>query len=123
MEDMELVLENESGVELLELLAQNALTVANTWFPKKTLHFQSWQHPCSKLWYCKDFAIVWRRLLYLVSDCHAIHSAECYSDEKLVCLTFNLPLPLVKRQLRRRTTQCFAVNDHISAVGLQLMMW
>ena len=33
--DMELVLENESGLELLEFLEQNALTVANTWFSKK----------------------------------------------------------------------------------------
>ena len=117
MVDMELVLENESGVELLEFLAQNALTVANIWFPKKSLHLQTWQHPCSKLWHCKDFAIVWRRLLYLVSDCHVIHSVESYSDDKLVCLRYNFPLPLVKRQPRRRTTQCFAVDDHISAVG------
>ena len=117
MVDMELVLENESGVELLEFLAQNALTVANTWFPKKRLHLQIWQHPCSKLWHCKDFAIVRRWLWYLVSNCHAIHSTESYSDNKVVCLTCNLPLPLVKRQPRRRTTQCFAVDDHISAVG------
>ena len=27
-----------------------------------------------------------------------------------------MPLSLVKRQPRRRTTQCFAVDDHISAV-------
>ena len=32
MVDMKLVLENESSMELLEVLAQNALTVANTWF-------------------------------------------------------------------------------------------
>ena len=80
---MELVLENESGVELLELLAQNALTVANTWFPKKRLHLQTWQHPRSKLWHCKDCAIVRQRLLYLLPDCHAIHSAEYYSHDKL----------------------------------------
>ena len=102
---------------MLKFLAQNALTVANTWFPKKRLHLQIWQHPCSKLWHCKYFAIVRRQLLYLVSDCHAIHSAEYYSDDKLVCLTYNLPLPLVKRQPRPRTTHCFAVDDHISAVG------
>ena len=80
--DMELVLENESGLELLEFLEQNALTVANTWFSKKRLHLQTWRHPCSKLWHCKDFAIVQRRLLYLVSDCHAFHSAESHLDEK-----------------------------------------
>ena len=45
------------------------------------------------------------------------HLVEYYSDDKIVCLTYNLPLPLVKRQPRRRTTQCFAVDDHISAVG------
>ena len=117
MVDMKLVLENESCVELLEFLAQNALTVAYTWFQKKRLHLQTWQHPCSMLWHCKDCANVRRQLLYLVSDCQAIHSVVYYSDDKLVCLTYNLPLPLVKRQPRRRTTQCFAVDDHISAVG------
>ena len=117
MADMEMVLENESGVDLLEFLAQNDLTVANTCFPKKRLHLQTWQHPCSKLWHSKDFAIVWRRLFYPVSDCHAIHSADCYSDDKLVCLTYNFPLSLVKRQPRRRTTHFFAVDEHISAVG------
>ena len=81
MADMEMVLETESRVDLLEFLAQNALTVANTCFSKKRLHLQTWKHPCSKLWHCKDFAIVRRRLLYLVSDCHAIHSAECCSDD------------------------------------------
>ena len=58
-----------------------------------------------------------RRLLYLVSDCQAIHSAENYSDDTLVYLTYNLSLPLVKRHPCRRTTQCFAVDDHISVVG------
>ena len=47
MVDMELVLENEFSVELLEFLTQNAFTVANTWFPKKRLHLQTWQHPRS----------------------------------------------------------------------------
>ena len=56
--DVELVLENESSVEMLEFLTQNAFTVANTLFPKKRLHLQTWQHPWSKLWHCKDFAIV-----------------------------------------------------------------
>ena len=85
-------------------LAQNALTVANTWFPKKRFHLETWQPPCTKLWHCKDLAIVRRRLLYLVSDCQAIHTAECYWDDKLVCLAYNLPLPPAKRQPRRRTT-------------------
>ena len=57
-----------------------------------------------------------RRWLYLISDCHVIRSLECYSDQKLVCLTYNLALPIAKRQQRRRTTQCFAVGDLISAV-------
>ena len=41
----------------------------------------------------------------------------CYSDHQLVCLTYNLALPIAKRQPRRRTTQCFAVGDLVSAVG------
>ena len=34
-----------------------------------------------------------------------------------MCLTYNLALPIAKRQPRRRTTQCFAVGDLVSAVG------
>ena len=98
MVDMELVLENESGVELLLLLLQTS-GFRKRYFTCKpgSIHVLS----CG---IAKTSAIMRRRMLYLVSDCQAIHSAECYTDDKLVSLTYNLPLPLVKRQPRCRTT-------------------
>ena len=116
-------MENESGVELLNYLAQILLLQTPSYrkreftFKPGSIDVQTWQHPRSKLWRCIDLVIVQRRWLYLISDSNVIRSAECYSDHKLVCLTYNLALPFAKRQPRRRTTQCFAVGDLISAVG------
>ena len=89
--------ENESGVELLNYLEQILLLKIPS-FRKREIHLQTWQHPRSKLWHCIDLVIVQRRWLYLISDCHVIRLAECYSNHKLVCLTYNLTLLIAKRQ-------------------------
>ena len=39
---------NDAGRELLTFLAINEATVCNTWFQKKEIHRQTWQHPKSK---------------------------------------------------------------------------
>ena len=36
---------NEAGRELLSFLSINEATVCNTWFEKKDIHKQTWQHP------------------------------------------------------------------------------
>ena len=38
---------NEAGMELLSFLSTNEATVCNTWFQKKEIHKQTWQHPKS----------------------------------------------------------------------------
>ena len=103
--DMELVLENESGLELLEFLEQNALTVANTWFSKRDFTCKPGGiHVLS----CGIANIL---LLCVVGCCILYQIAMLFIRrsltwmKKLVCLTYNLPLSLVKRQPRRRTTQ------------------
>ena len=40
---------NDAGRELLTFLAINEATVCNTWFQKKDIHKQTWQHPRSKV--------------------------------------------------------------------------
>ena len=49
---------NEAGHELLSFLSVNGATVCNTWFKKKDIHKQTWQHPKSKQWHCIDYAIM-----------------------------------------------------------------
>ena len=39
---------NQTGTELLTFLSLNEATVCNTWFPKKGIHKQTWQHLMSK---------------------------------------------------------------------------
>ena len=48
----------DAGLELLCFLARNELSICNTWFAKKRIHVQSWQHPCSQVWHCIGYVIV-----------------------------------------------------------------
>ncbi len=47
---------NEAGKELLSFLSTNEATVCNTWFKKRDMSKQTWQHPKSKRWHCIDYA-------------------------------------------------------------------
>ncbi len=49
---------NEAGRELLTFLTINDATVCNTWFQKKAIQKDTWQHPKSKQWHCIDYTIV-----------------------------------------------------------------
>jgi len=48
---------NGAGRELLVFVSVNKAT---TWFKKKYIYKQTWQHPKSKQWHCIDFAIISR---------------------------------------------------------------
>ena len=52
---------NEAGKELLTFLSLNVATVCNTWFSKRDIYKQTWQHTKLKRWHCIDFAIVRQR--------------------------------------------------------------
>ena len=45
---------NDAGNELLMFLAAQEATIYNTWFQKKDIYKQTWQHPKSKKWHCID---------------------------------------------------------------------
>ena len=82
---------NDAGKELLEFLNINNSTICNTWFTKKPLYKQSWQHPQTKQWHMIDFAIVHQRDRHLCQDCRVVCAADCGSDHRMVCLSFKLP--------------------------------
>lgn len=81
---------NDAGKELLNFLSLNNASICNTWFLKKPVYKQSWQHPMTKQWHAIDFIIVHQRDRKLCSDCRVICTADCGSDHRLVCLTWRL---------------------------------
>ena len=46
---------NEAGRDLLSFLSTNEATVCNTWFQKRRIYKQTWQHPKSRKWHCIDY--------------------------------------------------------------------
>ncbi len=82
---------NDAGKELLSFLSLNTATICNTWFEKKPMQQQTWQHPKTKDWHAIDFIIVHQRDRYLCQDCRVICSADCGSDHRLVCISLALP--------------------------------
>ena len=103
---------NDAGQELLEFLARNELSVCNSWFRKRTINLQTWQHPRSKAWHCIDYIITRQRDRKFCIDCHVIRQAECSTDHQLLCLTYNLPKLVRKCHRVQRTpaTRRFAVE-------------
>lgn len=81
---------NDAGKDLLFFCSMNNATICNTWFEKKAMHKQSWQHPRTKRWHAIDFIVVHQRDRRLCQDCRVITSAYCGSDHRMVCLTFIL---------------------------------
>ena len=49
---------NEAGAELLHFLLLNEATICNTWFQKKNIHKETWQHPKTKSWHCIDYVMM-----------------------------------------------------------------
>lgn len=75
---------NDAGKELLTFLSLNEATICNTWFTKRDIHKQMWQHPKSKKWHCIDFAIVRQRDRRRCLDTSVKRGAECHTDHQLL---------------------------------------
>ena len=43
----------------VQFYAYNQLTVINTWFQKKSIHYSIWKHPTTKLFHIVDLAVIW----------------------------------------------------------------
>lgn len=49
---------NEAGEEFMQFCALNQLTVMNTWFQKKSIHYGTWMHPATKHFHMIDFVVM-----------------------------------------------------------------
>ena len=68
---------NDAGRELLSFLSSHQATVCNTWFKKKDIHKQTWQHPKSKKWSRIDFVVMQQKARGLCMDVAAKRGAVC----------------------------------------------
>ena len=79
---------NEAGEQLLSFLATNEATVCNTWFKKKDIYKQTWQHPKSQKWHCIDFVITKKDYQRRCLDVSVMRGAGCNSDHRLLRAKF-----------------------------------
>ena len=57
----------------------------NTWFEKKDVYKQTWQHPKSKKWSCIDFVVMKQHYWKYCVDVPVRRGAFCNTDHNLVC--------------------------------------
>ena len=75
---------NDAGRELLSFLSSHQATICNTWFEKKAIHKQTWQHPKSRLWSCIDFVVMKQRDRRWCLDVAVKRGADCNTYHHLV---------------------------------------
>ena len=90
---------NDNGRLLLELCAENQLTVTNTLFQQKDRYKTTWMHPRSKHWHMIDFILVRRCDVKDILHTRVMRSADCNTDHRLVRCKVRLHL---KPKPRRR---------------------
>ena len=81
---------NDAGKELLSFLSLHQAMVCNTWYQKKDIHRQMWQHSKFKQWSCIDFAVMRQRDWAMCIGVTAKRGAECNTDHHLVCMKLQL---------------------------------
>ena len=75
---------NEAGLSLLSFCSTNSLAIMNTFYEKKSIHKQTWQHPGTKNWHCIDYVIMRQSQRRRCVDTQVMRGAECWSDHRMV---------------------------------------
>ncbi len=99
---------NEAGRELLSFCSVNEATVCNTWFQKKAIYKQTWQHPKSKRWL--DYAIVRRSERWRCLDVAVKRGAVCNSDHMMLWMKLKVGKKLC-RNAKKETVKRFNVAE------------
>lgn len=101
---------NQAGEEFLQLCATNQLTVMNTWYQKKAIHYGTWMHPATKKHHLIDFVVMRADQRRCCRDVQVMRGANCWTDHRMVraklCLGVmrfgrkqSRPLPLAVHKL------------------------
>ena len=79
---------NDAGKELI--LSLHQATICNTWFKKKDIYKQTWQHPKCKQWSCIDYVVMRQKDRRMCLDVTVKRGAECITDHQLLCTKLRL---------------------------------
>ena len=75
---------NSNGLLLLSKCAKHILCITKTIFHQADKYKTNWMHPRSKQWHLIDFLIIRQRDIQDMWITHAMHSAKCWMDHRLV---------------------------------------
>ena len=100
---------NEAGAHFLNFLSLNEATICNTWFQKKNIHKETWQHPRTKAWHCIDFAVMKQKDRKRCVDATVKRGAECNSDHQLLRIKVRMAGRWFRRE-QRQTSRKYAVS-------------
>ena len=106
---------NEAGRELLSFCSLNGATVCNTWFQKRAIHKQTWQHPKSKQWHCIDYVIMRRAHSWRCLDVVVKRGAVCNTDHHLLLMRLKLGRKFSRRGAKERLVKRFDVSKLLGA--------
>ncbi len=110
---------NDNGCLLLELCAEQQLSITNTIFQQKDSLKTTWMHPRSKHWHLIDYILVRQRDLKDVFHTRVMPSAECHTNHRLVLckITFHFnPKPRKGGAPRKKLKVCSLQSAAVRAV-------
>ena len=88
----------------------NGATVCNTWFKKKAIYKQTWQHPKSKLWHCIDYVIMRKAQCWRCLDVMVKRGAVCNTDHRLVLMKMRIGKKFSKRGCKDKVYQACVLS-------------
>ena len=98
---------NEAGLNLLSFCAVNNLSIMNTFFMKRDIYKQTWQHPGTKVWHSIDFFVMRHCQQKWCLDVQVMRGAGCWSDHRMVRARLRMNLS----EWRARASTCSAQSQ------------
>ncbi|KAI8737349.1 craniofacial development protein 2 [Biomphalaria glabrata] len=112
---------NDNGRLLLELCSEAKLAITNKFFQQKSRFKTTWMHPRSKHWHQLDYIILRHCDVRDVVHTRVMHSADCYTDHRLVWTKMNITIKMVKKdglpRVKKLNVERLAdVREHFSVL-------
>ena len=76
------------------MFSESDLAITNTLFRLANKYKNTWMHPMSQQWHLTDYVITHRQDIHDVMITWTMKRAECWTDHRLVRLSFTSALPL-----------------------------
>ena len=75
---------NLAGEDFLQFCECNQLSITNTWYQKKPIHYGIWMYPATKLHHMTDFVVMTFGQTMCCLDIQVMRGANCWMDHGMV---------------------------------------